>query len=132
MPPGRPWRNGRSTLDQPLGRRPAARDLLGSGGSAHGVIVASYLSGYPLMLAWVHALAGMVVVAVTSIQPAYPGEASAELAPITRLSLSEQVARNLLRFIDMQPILPGEALPSQGELAMRFAVSRPTVREALR
>jgi GntR family transcriptional repressor for pyruvate dehydrogenase complex len=42
------------------------------------------------------------------------------------------VARKLLRFIDMQPILPGEALPSQGELAMRFAVSRPTVREALR
>jgi GntR family transcriptional repressor for pyruvate dehydrogenase complex len=55
-----------------------------------------------------------------------------ELRPVSRLALSEHVARELLRFIDMHPVLPGESLPSQSELATRFEVSRPTVREALR
>src|SRR5690242_7080384 len=54
------------------------------------------------------------------------------LRPVTRLALSEQVARELVRFIDMQPILLGEASPSQSELSERCAVRRPTVREALR
>jgi GntR family transcriptional repressor for pyruvate dehydrogenase complex len=59
-------------------------------------------------------------------------EEPVELRPVSRLALSEHVARELLRFIDMHPVLPGESLPSQSELAARFAVSRPTVREALR
>ena len=55
-----------------------------------------------------------------------------DLRPVTRLSLPEQVARELLIFIDTQPVIPGQSLPSQSDLADRFAVSRPTVREALR
>jgi DNA-binding FadR family transcriptional regulator len=68
----------------------------------------------------------------TASEASEPLDDHAVLRPVSRLALSEQVARELLRFIDMQPVLPGEALPSQSELSGLFAVSRPTVREALR
>jgi DNA-binding transcriptional regulator YhcF (GntR family) len=57
---------------------------------------------------------------------------SAAIEPVKRVSLSEQVARGLLQFIETAPVLPGETLPSEQTLAARFGVSRPIVREALK
>ena len=45
--------------------------------------------------------------------------------------LSQEVARQLLQAIQEGHFLPGEALPPERELARRFDVSRPILREAL-
>ena len=44
-------------------------------------------------------------------------EEPVELRPDSRLALSEHVARELLRLIDIASGSPGESLPSQSELA---------------
>ena len=46
-------------------------------------------------------------------------------------SLEDTVAR-LMQTIRLGVVAPGEALPSERELALRFSVSRDTVREAIR
>ena len=51
---------------------------------------------------------------------------------ISRQGLSEAVRERLMRLVLSQHLKPGDALPSEGDLAERFGVSRPTVREALR
>ncbi|WP_170984523.1 FadR/GntR family transcriptional regulator [Rhodoligotrophos defluvii] len=53
-------------------------------------------------------------------------------APIERLSVAEQVARNLLDLIRSGSVRPGQQLPTERELAATLQVSRPSVREALR
>src|SRR3954454_10814125 len=58
--------------------------------------------------------------------------ARSAITPVTRLSLSEQVARGLLQYIAAEPVEPGQTLPSENALASRFQVSRPIVREALK
>jgi GntR family transcriptional regulator, transcriptional repressor for pyruvate dehydrogenase complex len=58
--------------------------------------------------------------------------ASSAIRPVTRLSLSQQVARGLLQFIAAEPVESGQTLPSENDLAARFQVSRPIVREALK
>lgn len=45
--------------------------------------------------------------------------------------LSQEVARQLLQAIQEGHFLPGEALPPERELARKFNVSRPILREAL-
>jgi GntR family transcriptional regulator, transcriptional repressor for pyruvate dehydrogenase complex len=55
---------------------------------------------------------------------------SFEAKPVSRLR--QQVERQLRAAIVSKTIVEGERLPSEGELAERFGVSRPTVREALR
>lgn len=56
----------------------------------------------------------------------------AEMAPIERVSVAEQVARNLLDLIRSGSVRPGQQLPSERELAATLQVSRPSVREAVR
>ncbi len=41
------------------------------------------------------------------------------------------VADNLLRYIDSEGFQPGDRLPAERELAIRYDVSRPTIREAV-
>ena len=50
---------------------------------------------------------------------------------LTRETLSDQIAQHLADFI-LEELAPGSGLPSEANLAERFGVSRPVVREALR
>lgn len=47
-------------------------------------------------------------------------------------SLSEQLASGLLDLIEERGLHPGDALPTVRDLAARFSVTPPTIREALR
>jgi DNA-binding FadR family transcriptional regulator len=51
---------------------------------------------------------------------------------LNRTTLVEQVARNLVEFIEHGGLKPGDTLPSTTKLAHNFGVSRPVVREALK
>jgi GntR family transcriptional repressor for pyruvate dehydrogenase complex len=51
---------------------------------------------------------------------------------ISRTRLSDTVKQRLTQLILDQALKPGDELPSEGDLAERFGVSKPTVREALR
>ena len=51
---------------------------------------------------------------------------------VTRVALSDQVARRLQEFIAQSDMAPQSSLPSESELAKTFEVSRPVIREALR
>ncbi len=51
---------------------------------------------------------------------------------LSRQTLSEQLAQQLIDFIIEQNLQPGDALPSEYKLADDFGVSRPIVREALK
>ena len=53
-------------------------------------------------------------------------------APIARTGVSEMLVQQLLGFVAAGQLRAGDKLPSERDLAIRFAVSRPTVREALR
>jgi GntR family transcriptional repressor for pyruvate dehydrogenase complex len=55
-----------------------------------------------------------------------------QMAPIERVSVAEQVARNLLDLIRTGSVRPGQQLPTERELAATLQVSRPSVREAVR
>ena len=52
-----------------------------------------------------------------------------EAVKVRRLYL--QVAEQLARFVSEGELKPGDRLPSERDLAQRFAVSRPTIREAM-
>lgn len=51
---------------------------------------------------------------------------------LNRTTLVEQVAQNLVGFIENSNLKPGDTLPSTTKLADNFGVSRPVVREALK
>jgi GntR family transcriptional repressor for pyruvate dehydrogenase complex len=51
---------------------------------------------------------------------------------ISRESLTETVRNQLTQLITDQALKPGDNLPSEGDLADRFGVSRPVIREVLR
>ena len=51
---------------------------------------------------------------------------------LTRQTLPEQVAENLIDFIASEGLKPGELLPSTARMSESFGVSRPVVREGLR
>ncbi len=51
---------------------------------------------------------------------------------LVRANLSEQLAASLLNAILDKQFSPGSLLPSEAELAVRFRVSRPVIREAVR
>ncbi|NRB15440.1 MAG: FadR family transcriptional regulator [Rhizobiales bacterium] len=55
-----------------------------------------------------------------------------KIKPIAKTGVTEVLVDQLLGFVTAGQLLPGDKLPSERELASRFAVSRPTVREALR
>lgn len=55
-----------------------------------------------------------------------------DILPISRSGVSEMLVQQLLGFVTAGRLKAGDKLPSERELAERFEVSRPTVREALR
>ena len=54
------------------------------------------------------------------------------LPKLSRETLAEQSARNLLAFIEAQGLKPGKLLPPEAKLATDLGVSRPIIREALK
>lgn len=54
------------------------------------------------------------------------------LTSLSRETLPDQIARNLVEFIKTQNLKVGESLPSEAKLAEDFGVSRPVIREALK
>ena len=54
------------------------------------------------------------------------------LTKLSRETLAEQAARNLIAFIEAQDLKPGKLLPPEVQLAADFGVSRPIIREALK
>lgn len=54
------------------------------------------------------------------------------LTPVTRQTLPEQIAQQLVEYIAHQDLAPGDLLPSTTKLSESFGVSRPVVREGLR
>jgi GntR family transcriptional repressor for pyruvate dehydrogenase complex len=55
----------------------------------------------------------------------------AQLQPLQKRSLGQQAFEQLLAFIQSGNFHPGDALPSQHELARSLSVSRPILREAM-
>lgn len=55
----------------------------------------------------------------------------ADLAPITRQKLSEQVFDRLWEMIVSGDLSPGDTIPAERKLMEKFGVGRPAVREAL-
>jgi DNA-binding FadR family transcriptional regulator len=68
---------------------------------------------------------------LTAGKPA-PGELDPPLRPVRSVNVFEETVESILRLVKLGLLLPGERLPSERELAKQLAVSRPTVREALR
>ncbi len=58
--------------------------------------------------------------------------AKADVTPIKRQPVAEQVAQQLLGLIQSGNLQPGQQLPPERELAKILDVSRPSLREALR
>jgi DNA-binding FadR family transcriptional regulator len=54
------------------------------------------------------------------------------LTKLSRETLAEQAARNLMAFIEAENLRPGKLLPPENQLAADFGVSRPVIREALK
>jgi GntR family transcriptional repressor for pyruvate dehydrogenase complex len=54
------------------------------------------------------------------------------LTKLSRETLAEQAARNLMAFIEDQHLQPGKLLPPETKLAADLGVSRPIIREALK
>jgi GntR family transcriptional regulator, transcriptional repressor for pyruvate dehydrogenase complex len=59
-------------------------------------------------------------------------QSAVALRPVSRQTLSEQVAMQLAGEIQAQRWKPGEKLPSEAELCRAFGVGRSTLREALK
>ncbi|GAB3473667.1 FadR/GntR family transcriptional regulator [Nocardiopsis coralliicola] len=59
------------------------------------------------------------------------GPDGALIRPVVRTRIHEEVARQLRDLMRQGSLRPGDRLPPERELASRFAVSRPTIRQAL-
>jgi GntR family transcriptional repressor for pyruvate dehydrogenase complex len=58
--------------------------------------------------------------------------ASEAMRPVHRGSLSDEIVEQIIDLISRGVLKPGERLPSEKELCLRFGVGRTTIREALR
>ena len=66
-----------------------------------------------------------------SVSRAARGNAT-PLAPVRRQSLADDLAQRIKDLIDAEPYAPGARLPTIAEMAQRFGVGHPTLREALK
>lgn len=55
-----------------------------------------------------------------------------DIRPIAKTGASDLLVEQILGFVKAGRLKPGDRLPSERDLAERFGVSRPTVREAMR
>jgi GntR family transcriptional repressor for pyruvate dehydrogenase complex len=54
------------------------------------------------------------------------------IRPIARTSISEEIAKQIIRLISTGELQPGQRLPSERDLCLQFGASRTSLREALR
>lgn len=55
-----------------------------------------------------------------------------DIKPIEKTGVTDMLVNRILGFVTAGQLSPGDRLPSERDLAERFGVSRPTVREAMR
>lgn len=55
-----------------------------------------------------------------------------KIRPVTRTSISEEIAKQIIRLISTGELQPGQRLPSERDLCEQFGASRTSLREALR
>lgn len=67
-----------------------------------------------------------------TIEPIPAVAVSVNVKPVSRTTLSEQVAVQIADMISSGRWKPGQKLPSEAELCKAFGISRPSVREALK
>src|SRR5579859_3627403 len=60
------------------------------------------------------------------------GRLKPERFSAVRADASEQIARELRRYVEREGLRPGDRIGTEHELAREFGVSRPTLREGLR
>jgi DNA-binding FadR family transcriptional regulator len=66
------------------------------------------------------------------VNVASPERPRVSFDPIQQLRAHEYVAEQIRRHIALRLVAPGEALPSERELAAMFGVGRPTIQHAMR
>lgn len=59
-------------------------------------------------------------------------EASILITPVSRATPLQEIVKSLTNFIMRRVWKPGDLIPSEKELAMRFQVGRSTVREVVK
>lgn len=55
-----------------------------------------------------------------------------KIRPVTRTSISEEIAKQIIKLISTGELQPGQRLPSERDLCEQFGASRSSLREALR
>lgn len=55
-----------------------------------------------------------------------------KIRPVTRTSISEEIAKQIIKLISTGELQPGQRLPSERDLCEQFGASRTSLREALR
>lgn len=61
-----------------------------------------------------------------------PNLVGTKIRPITKISISEEIAKQIIDLISTGDLKPGQRLPSERELCEHFGASRSSLREALR
>ncbi|MEO8737148.1 MAG: GntR family transcriptional regulator, partial [Edaphobacter sp.] len=55
-----------------------------------------------------------------------------KIRPVTKISISEEIAQQIMDLISNGDLKPGQRLPSERELCKNFGAGRSSLREALR
>jgi GntR family transcriptional regulator, transcriptional repressor for pyruvate dehydrogenase complex len=62
----------------------------------------------------------------------HPSRVESKIRRVTKISISEEIAKQIMDLISSGDLKPGEHLPSERELCKNFGASRSSLREALR
>jgi GntR family transcriptional repressor for pyruvate dehydrogenase complex len=66
------------------------------------------------------------------LSPSQTGFVQPKIRPVTRTSISEEIAKQIIKLISTGELQPGQRLPSERDLCEQFGASRSSLREALR
>lgn len=66
------------------------------------------------------------------MSPSHTEVVRPKIKPVTRTSISEEIAKQIIKLISTGELQPGQRLPSERDLCEQFGASRSSLREALR
>jgi GntR family transcriptional repressor for pyruvate dehydrogenase complex len=66
------------------------------------------------------------------LSPSHGSFVAPRIRPVTRTSISEEIAKQIIKLISTGELQPGQRLPSERDLCEQFGASRSSLREALR
>jgi len=69
---------------------------------------------------------------MSAVRQSRPKSVKSKIRRITKVSISEEIAKQIINLISNGDLLPGQRLPSERELCEHFGASRSSLREALR